>query len=98
MSFLSHSRSRLFCRFLFVFLGESEPLRLFATSSALLNIISTVIVPHSPQYSTACRVLATKLRDHFIRCIELSSRPHALAAPHRGFDVSLIPSVPFFDF
>src|SRR5262249_21765227 len=51
---------KLFCRFLLVFLGGGEALRLFATNGALPNVISTVIVPHRPQLSPACCALATE--------------------------------------
>jgi (2Fe-2S) ferredoxin len=53
---------KLFCRFLFVFLRGGEALLLFATSGALPDIISTVIVPHRLQHSPACRALATRRR------------------------------------
>src|SRR5215471_217263 len=53
---------KLFCRFLFVFLRRGEALRLFATTGALPNVISSVIVPHKAQYSSACRALATRRR------------------------------------
>jgi hypothetical protein len=45
----------LFRRFLFVFLGEGEALRFFPASRAFLNVISSVAVPHKPQYSSLLR-------------------------------------------
>ena len=86
---------KLFCRFLFVFLRRGEALRLFATNGALPNVVSSVIVPHRTQYSSACRALAMELtgrrqrswgswRKHGGRASDQRKKPRWVAASERS--------------